>query len=726
MSSIRSVLIFLTFIALSIRALAQEDPKKLAREYYDLAASTLEATKALDQARDLYVLAADTDTTFLKANMEAGLMHIRTIQKELAVKYLLRVYRQDPLFSFPIEYWIGKSYQYGLDFDNALKYFNIYKAKLAAKPNYQSRDRVEPAAVDRAIHECNNGKRYVAVPMNYSIVNIGREINSEYDDYAPVLSEKEDEIVFTSRRKDDNLNQDVDIDNLPFEDIFVAKKQGQKWSFAANIGSKINTPYHDSNLAISADGKLLFIVNDENGGDIYYCDLQPDGTFGEPKPLPGGINSTFEEKSVSISKDESTLYFSSSRPGGYGGIDIYKAVKNSKGEWGNVKNLGSAINTQYDDDGPFIDYDGVTLFFSSKGHDGMGGFDIYRTTFDPAQNKWSEPVNLGYPINTPDNDVYFIASADTKRAYYSSVRDDGLGYLDIYVITAQEGIKNATPRLEKKEEPVVAVPPPVKKDSVVAVVKKDPPKEEPKVEPKKEPVKEIPKTEPPPPKKEPVVVKKEPVVVKKEIKPLKYVVSVIDAESKSPLTAKVRLSGQRDNIIVGSTNPNPGVYEFNVTNTTAKDYRLAIEIDGYIFLNQNLKIEGASEKEKTVTRTIEMRKIAVGVTSILHNLYFDYDKAKFKTESYTELNKLETMLRQNQTTKIEISGHTDSYGKWDYNKQLSQRRAEAVKDYLTKKGIDPRRIKAVGYGESKPLASNDDESDGRALNRRVEFKVLQK
>lgn len=356
----------------------------------------------------------------------------------------------------------------------------------------------------------------------------------------------------------------------------------------------------------------------------------------------------------------------------------------------------------------------------------MGGFDIYRTTFDPAQNKWSEPVNLGYPINTPDNDVYFIASADTKRAYYSSVRDDGLGYLDIYVITAQEGIKNATPRLEKKEEPVVAVPPPVKKDSVVAVVKKDPPKEEPKVEPKKEPVKEIPKTEPPPPKKEPVVVKKEPVVVKKEIKPLKYVVSVIDAESKSPLTAKVRLSGQRDNIIVGSTNPNPGVYEFNVTNTTAKDYRLAIEIDGYIFLNQNLKIEGASEKEKTVTRTIEMRKIAVGVTSILHNLYFDYDKAKFKTESYTELNKLETMLRQNQTTKIEISGHTDSYGKWDYNKQLSQRRAEAVKDYLTKKGIDPRRIKAVGYGESKPLASNDDESDGRALNRRVEFKVLQK
>jgi outer membrane protein OmpA-like peptidoglycan-associated protein len=722
MPSIRSVLIFLTFIALSIQALAQDDPKKLARDYFDQAAEILQVTKALDQARDLYVLAAETDTTFLKANMEAGLMHIRTIQKELAAKYFLRVYRQDPSFNFGIEYWIGKSYQFGLDFDRALQYFNLYKQKYAAKSNFQGRDKVDIALVDRAIHECNNGKKYVATPMNYSIVNIGREINSEYDDYAPVLSEKEDEIVFTSRRKDDNLNQDVDIDNLPFEDIFIAKKQGGTWSYAKNIGDKINTLYHNSNLAISADGQLLFIVNDENGGDIYYCELQSDGTFGEPKPLPGGINSTFQEASVSISKDETALYFSSDRPGGYGGKDIYKAVKNSKGEWGSVKNLGTTINTAYDDDGPFIDYDGVTLFFSSKGHDGMGGFDIYRTKFDAATNKWDTPVNLGYPINTPDNDVYFIASADTKRAYYSSVRDDGQGYLDIYVITASEGIKNATPVVEKKPEPpVVQTPPPVvKKDTVVAVVKKDPPKEEPKVEPKKEPV-VVPKKDPiPPPKKEPVV------AAKKEIKPLKYVVSVVDAESKSPLNAKTKLVGQRDNIIVASTNSKPGVYEFNVTNATAKDYRLSVEIDGYVFLNQNLKLDGASEKEKTVTRTVEMRKIAIGVTSVLRNLYFDYDKWKFKTESYTELNKLESMLRQNQNMKIEISGHTDNYGKWDYNKFLSQRRAEAVKDYLTKKGIDPRRVKATGYGETKPLASNDDENGGRELNRRVEFKVLQK
>jgi outer membrane protein OmpA-like peptidoglycan-associated protein len=715
MSSIRSVLIFLTLVALTTQGFAQDDPKQLARDYFELAESTLEATKALDQARDLYVLAAETDTTFVRANMEAGLIHIRTIGKELAVKYFMRVYRQDPDYRFDIEYWIGKSYQYGLDFNNAIRYYNLYKDKLAKKPNYQGRDRMDMATLDRSLLECENGKLFVANPGNYSIVNIGREINSEFDDYGPVVSEREDEIIFTSRRRDDNLNQNVFEDNLPYEDIYIAKKGGATWAFASNIGSTVNTLYHESSLALSADGNTLFIYNDPNGGDIYSCEKRPDGTWGEPVPLPGIINSSFQEKSISISKDEKALYFTSNRPGGLGGTDIYRATKDSKGQWSNVKNLGPRINTPLNDDGPFIDYDGVTLYFSSQGHNGMGGYDIYKATFDPKNNDWSEPQNLGYPINTPDNEVYFVTSGDSKRAYYSSVREDGMGYTDIYVITANEGLKNAPAVVKKDPDPVKKDPDPVvqtpKKDTTaVATIQKDPVKQ-PVVEPKKEPKVE--------PKKEPKV---EP---KKELLPLKYVVTVVDAQGKNPLTPKIRLQGQRDNIIVASTQTGPGVYEFKITNPTAKDYRLSIEVDGYVFVNENLKLQGASSQEKTVSRKIELRKVAVGVTSILRNIYFDYDKARFKTDSYSELNKLETMLRQNQRMQVEIGGHTDAYGKWDYNKNLSQKRAEAVKDYLTKKGIDPRRIKAVGYGETKPLATNDDEDEGRELNRRVEFKVLQ-
>ncbi len=705
MSSIKRILIFLTVLtAFYSQSTAQEQNKELSKELMTQAEIVMTETKALDIARDLMVQAADSDTTSLRANYEAGHLHLITINRGAAVKYFLRVYRNDPAYRFDLEYRIGKSYQYGLDFDNAEKFYNLYKEKLTARSTYQGRDKVDMATVDRSLNEVTNGRRYVQNPQNFSIVNIGREINSEYDDYGAVFSEREDEIVFTSRRKDDNLNQNVYDDNLPYEDIFTTKKNGANWAFATNIGPKVNTLYHESSLAMSADGNTLFIYNDVNGGDILYCERQPDGTWGEPIPLPGIINSSFEEKSISISKDENTLYFTSDRPGGYGKTDIYRATKDSRGEWSNVKNLGPKINTPENEDGPFIDYDNVTLYFSSNGlASGMGGYDIYKAKWDAAAQDWSDPENLGYPINTPDNDVYIITSPDGKRAYYSSVREEGMGFTDIYVITASEPLRDTKPVetkpvAEVKPDPVVEQP---KKDTV-AIVKNDPPKTDPK------PTETKPQAKPEPPK----------------VVPLKYVVTVVDAETKSPINAKVRLSGQKDNVIVKSTSTGPGVVEFTISDKAAKNYRLSVEQDGYVFVNQNVNIAGAGTEAKTLNRSIELRKLAVGVTSILRNIYFDYDKAKFKTESYTELNKLEAMLR-NSNVKVEISGHTDAYGKWDYNRQLSQRRAEAVKDYLTKKGIDPRRIKAVGYGESKPLASNDDEQEGREINRRVEFKVLQ-
>ena len=678
MSSIRSVLIFSTLISLSVPVFSQQDPKQTARDYMQVAEEMISGTQALDDARGLMVLAADLDTTFLKANYDAGYLHLLTIGKELGVKYFLRVYRQNPAYRFDLEYWIGKSYQYGLEFDNALLFYNRYKQKLTSKSGYQGKDKVPMETVDKSIVECVNGKELVANPGNFSIVNIGREINSEFEDYGPVLNEDENEIIFTTRRRDNNLNQNVAEDNKPFEDIFISRKNNGVWSYAANIGERINTPFHDSNLALSADGNTLYILKDEGGGDIYHCTRLSNGSWGPPVPLPGIINSSYEEKSISISKDGKTLYFSSNRPGGLGGSDLYKATKDTKGEWSNVKNLGAKINTEFDEEGPFIDYDLVTLYFSSKGHKNMGSYDIYKSVFDAKKNVWSEPENLGYPINTPDDDIFYITSSDGKRAYYSSVREDGLGYTDIYLITTPEGMKDADPVVTTQKDPVVETP----------------------VD--KQPVKQPPVTQ-----------------------PLRYLVTIVDAQSKAPLAVKVRLQGLNDNVIVTSTPVEAGVYEFRVTNKTAKDYRLSIEKEGYVFVNENVRIQGASGGEQSLSRTIQLRKLAVGTVSILRNIYFDYDRATFTTASYTDLNKLETMMRQNTQIRVEISGHTDNYGHWQYNTKLSQKRAEAVKDYLTKKGIDSRRIKAVGYGESKPLATNDDEDEGRELNRRVEFKVLQ-
>ncbi|MBT1690261.1 OmpA family protein [Fulvivirgaceae bacterium PWU37] len=729
MSSIRSVLIFLAFLlVLFIPGFSQQDPKETAREYMEVAEGMIAETKAIDDARGLMVTAADLDTTFIKANFEAGRLQLLTIGKDLAVKYLKRVMRQDPAYRFDIEYLIGRSYQYGENFDMAIYYYNLYKDKLSKKSNYQGKDKIDLAVVDRAIYECQNGKQFVSNPQNFSIVNIGREINSEFEDYAPVFNETEDEVVFTTRRRDDNLNQNVFDDNKPWEDIFFSTKKDGKWSFAKNIGEPVNTPYHDSNLSLSADGNTLFIFKDDGGGDIYFSE-RTNGVWSPPAPLPGIINSSFEEKSISMSADEKTLYFSSNRPGGYGGLDIYRATKDSKGAWSNVKNLGPKINTEVDDDGPFIDYDGTTLYFSSRGRRGMGGFDVFRATFDPASNEWSEPENLGYPINTPDDDVFFVASKDGKRAYYSSVREDGMGYLDIYMITIPDGLKN----LASKTTPTpVKEPDPIKEPTPdpVTVARNDQTKEPTTVEPVTPPVNDPTKTDATKqPTKEPVKtepVKTEPKVapVKKETIPLKYEVTIVDSDSKTPVNAKVKLVGAKDNVIVPLTNNGNGVYTFSVKSQQPKDYRLSVDADGYIFVNQNVRIAGASTDEKTVGRTIELRKISIGATSILRNLYFDFDKATFQTESYTELNKLEAMMRSNPDMQIEIGGHADAVGTKAYNLFLSRKRAEAVKDYLTKKGVDARRIKATGYGKSRPLASNDDEEEGRELNRRVEFTVL--
>jgi outer membrane protein OmpA-like peptidoglycan-associated protein len=714
MRSIQRVLIFLTLsFALFTPGFSQQDPKVVAQELMEQADLIMEATKAIDDVRDLVTTAADMDTTFLKANYEAGRYHLMTIGKDLATKYFLRVYRQDPDYRFDLLYSIGKSYQYGLDFARAIEYYNLYKEKLASKPNYQGKDRESLASVDRAIFECENGKYFVANPGDFSIVNIGREINSEFEDYGPVLNEDENEIVFTTRRREDNLNQDVADDNKPWEDIFYSTKTGDKWAFAKNIGTPVNNPYHDSNLALSADGKTLFKFKDDGGGDIYYSQRDDAGVWGEPVPLPGIINSSFAEKSVTISTDEKTLYFSSNRPGGFGGLDIYRATKDSKGEWTNVKNVGPKINTDMDEDGLFIDYDNVTLYFSSKGQKGMGGFDVFKITYNPHQNEWSDAQNLGYPINTPDDDIYFVASKDTKRAYYSSVRGDGMGYLDIYLITIPEGLKNTQPVAAKP--PVVETP----KDTTATAAVVPPVETKPKDGPKALVVVPLVETKP---KDEPKVV----VVPKKEIVPIKYIVTVVDAVSKNPLEAKVKLQGAKDNVVVGSSPQGNGVYQFSIVSPKAKDYRMSVELEGYVFQNFTLKLEGATDKEKTISRTIEMRKLSVGVSSILHFIYFDFDKATFKTEAYDELNKLENMMRQNDAMSIELAGHTDAVGTKAYNLFLSKKRAEAVKDYLTKKGIDPRRIQAVGYGKTKPLASNDDEDEGRELNRRVEFKVLQK
>lgn len=417
-------------------ALSQDDPVALANVYLEQADQIYKQQKeAIEIAKELYIQAADLDPTNLRANWMAGSLYLETINKDQALPYLLRILEQKPNYRFDLLYHIGRAYHYGLDFDNALSYYERYKKKVLGDRSYRGTDRVMPQVVSRRILECNNGKDIINKPSQYSIVPIGEEINSVWPDYAPVLNYNGDVMIFTSRRQEDNTSPDVDKDNFYFEDVFISKKSGGKWSPAKNIGPPINTEYHDANIALSPDGNRLYLYKDTGAGDIYFSDF--DGqSWSEPEFLTNKINSTiYSENSIAETSSPDMVFYTSSRPGSEGGIDIYYCIKDDKGkDWYKSKSLGPVINTPGDEDSPFLAYDGKTLYFSSTGHKGYGGYDIFKSVYDSLSGEWSIPENLGYPVNTPDDEISFNISPDQRTGYYASVREGGLGFSDIFMV----------------------------------------------------------------------------------------------------------------------------------------------------------------------------------------------------------------------------------------------------------------------------------------------------
>ncbi|WKK74642.2 OmpA family protein [Marivirga salinae] len=437
---------------MSIKLMAQ-DPE-LSKIYMEQADQVYaEAKDAIEIAKDIYIQAAEADTMNVRANYMAGKLYLETVNRDYSTKYFERVKRLDSKYRFNIDYLLGRGYQYGLEFEKALDYFLAYKEKLRSDRSYRGRDKTSVYEVNDRIEECRNAKEIIGMPSSYIIENVSENINSTWPDYAPVLNEDETVMIFTSRRQEGNMNENVDNDNFYFEDIYISKRQGVTWSKAKNIGPNINTLYHDSNLFLSSDGKTLYIYSDQGNGDIVYSTENENDEWTKPKPLEGRINSQgFAEQSIWVSDDGEFMMFASNRPGGYGGFDIYGCYKED-GQWKRPFNMGPEINTKEDEDGPYMAKDGVTVYFSSKGHKGFGGFDVFTTKYDGDSEKWEKPENLGYPVNTVDDEVYFHPTADGERGYLASVREEGLGFTDIYMVTHIGDLeKTAKDRISKLKE----------------------------------------------------------------------------------------------------------------------------------------------------------------------------------------------------------------------------------------------------------------------------------
>lgn len=377
-------------------------------------------------------------------NFKMGYCYLNTVlEKKEAITFLEKAITDmsdDAQAELPTELraptdalvFLAQAYHQDYKFDKALDVIQQLKDKV---PDYKTEFEVD---VDLLEKYCKNGLQLMKYPVKMFVTNLGGGINTEYDEHSPVFSADEQVLIFTSKRHNGKDNA-MEPDGQYFEDIYITNKlKDGNWSAPKSISPEINTAANEASIGLSVDGTKLFIYRDEGPkiGNIFYSELQGD-KWSAPVKMPEPINSRYVESHASISSDDNELYFTSNRPGGFGGKDIYVVKKLPNGQWSFAQNLGPSINTQYDEEGPFIHPDGVTLFFSSKGHMSMGGFDIFFANKDEYGN-WVDVTNLGYPINTPNDDVFYTPTPDGRRAYYASHKAGGIGRNDLYLITLPE------------------------------------------------------------------------------------------------------------------------------------------------------------------------------------------------------------------------------------------------------------------------------------------------
>lgn len=659
-----------------------QDSLAISQEMYNMGMELFEFSTR-KQATEMFIQATDFNPDFAEAHLMAGKAILMTVHKEEALPYLKKAYDLNHEVDEEILYLIGEAHQYSENFDTAIKYFTAYRKQLAQSLSFEKARKIYD--LDWKIYECRNAKIYLANPVDVDITNLSEKINSEYPDYAPVITADEKKLIFTSRRPHDNANANVAEDFEYYEDIYYSDNINDQWQAAKPFDSPINGNYHNSDVGLSPDGTVLYIYTDENGGDILESDFE-NGKWTTPKPIKGLVNTPYHENSASISNDKKSLYFTSDKPGGYGGTDIYISRLDNNGRWGKPENLGPIINTERDEEAPFISKSGLHLYFSSNGHAGMGDLDLYRAVRESESGEFTRPVNLGYPINSVENDIFFVLNGDESHAYYSSVKSTSKGEQDIYKLNMQRWK-------------------PINLDSLLKVEKIEVEVDEP------EPV-VVPET--------PVAPVSKPVETTPIAAEISLIMTLLDARTLDTLEAQVVLVDQKRQTVSSGELNSEKAYAISFTNQDHTQYRIKIQKEGYLPYESMIHVLGVEKRTNELYETVALNPLENTYTGIM-NVFFGHDSAQ--PNGYEDIQYLQYLMKDNPGIKVEISGHTDNTGDATYNQQLSQRRADAIKDYLVENGIDAFRIEAVGMGMNNPIGDNDTKI-GRRLNRRTEFKII--
>jgi outer membrane protein OmpA-like peptidoglycan-associated protein len=721
--------------------------------------------KNYDMALESYKQAYAIDSTNANINYKVGACYMNLPSKkkkampymEKAITNVNKNYHEDeagekaaPRDAY---YYYGKALHLSGRFEEAILQFEKYKQFIGGH------DRERWQEVLRQIETCRNAELLTRNPENIIIKNLGDSINTMYADYGPVINADESVLMYTSRRPG-STGGERGPDNSYYDDIYMSKRRPDGgWAYPTNFLPGLNTNSNEATIGLSADGQKLYIYKDVNGGDIFYTMLNG-GSWSTPVPFGDEINSPSFETHLTISTDSSVMYFSSERPGGLGGVDIYRCTKLPNGHWSKAYLLDTAINTKYNEDAPYLHPDGKKLFFSSEGHNSIGGLDIFYTVISTDENGntvYSTPINLRAPINTPDDDEFYVPTTDGIHAYFSSAREGGYGDQDLYIadlpkaiqvdplvllkgVVTFDGLHDRPEKVDinifdiEANELVAKCKPNALTGKYLAILNPGPlgkkflvKYEAVGFQPTSQTVDVLPGSAY-------QVIEKE---VEFEYMNMESKASttismgglITNEDMESIVDVQVVVKDNNTGELIKTYTTSSDVGYYYIVLDRGKNYNISFEAPGYLFQSQNVDIpkkDGSLHVE--IMKSIKLEHIQKGAKMTLNNIFFDKNKAALRKESMTEMETLYKLLKEHPDMVIEVSGHTDNAGNDAANKKLSLDRAKAVVTYLTKKGIPATQLIAKGYGSSQPVAENKlpngkPNPEGMQKNRRVEIKI---
>lgn len=577
-----------------------------------------------------------------------------TYKKNKALPYMDKVNKINPDVDKDFHYLYGLTLHYNDRLEEAIAEYR--KDQIQFEPD-DARYRILTNRISQASYakQFQGRKDSKLVKIN----NMGESINSEYAEHSPVISADNTLLMYTARRPD---SKGADAENHYYdEDIYISRKQGDSWSSGENIGTPVNSKGHDATISLTADAKTLYMYRHKKAGGLYRTDFDESGNeWKEPRSVEKPLNSKYYEASICQSADSNLLFFSSERPGGYGGLDIYMVERDGK-NWGEPQNLGPRINSPFNEDAPFIHPDGITLYFSSDGGTSIGGYDIFVTEFDSSSDAWLEPLNMGPPVNSADDEIYFVISSDGLTGYFASGREGGFGEKDIY----------------EAKFPYFRYP--------------------------------------------------------KRFYAMQIAGMIQDANSLDTVASSIKLIDKSTGEVVDemATTDGSGKYRFMVE--PERSYSLQVDAEGYDPVTEDFTTPGLIDDDISLERNIFVSRnkieipppvVSTPVLPEIQHIYFDFDKTNLRKEAKQELEVVASILSTNKQLSVVVAGHTDWYGTYDYNSELSNNRSKAAIDYLESLGVNRSRIQETYFSENQPLEENGDDL-GRQYNRRCEFRFVQ-